>query len=107
MDKKRFLSFATAFACLVGAGSMVPSELRAADPDPYANTVEAADFAAFDPQTSFSVQAEMTIGQTFSWQGSVGYSFSYTAQSMTVYSFLVDMDNQEVTVWRSGENLSS
>ena len=105
MDKKRFLSFATAFACLVGAGSMVPSELRAADPDPYANTVEAADFAAFDPQTSFSVQAEMTIGQTFSWQGSVGYSFSYTAQSMTVYSFLVDMDNQEVTVWRSGENL--
>ena len=105
MDKKRFLSFATAFACLVGAGSMVPSELRAADPDPYANTVEAADFATFDPQTSFSVQAELTIGQTFSWTGSVGYSFSYTAEAMTVYSFLVDMDNQEVTVWQSGEEL--
>ncbi len=105
MDKKRFLSFATAVACLAGAGSMVPSELRAADPDPYANTVEAADFATFDPQTSFSVQAELTIGQTFSWTGSVGYSFSYTAEAMTVYSFLVDMDNQEVTVWRSGEAL--
>lgn len=105
MDKKRFLSFATAFACLVGAGSMVPSELRAADPDPYANTVEAADFATFDPQTSFSVQAELTIGQVFSWSGSTGYSFSYTAPAMTVYSFLVDMDNQEVTVWQSGEEL--
>lgn len=105
MDKKRFLSFATAVACLAGAGSMVPSELRAADPDPYANTVEAADFATFDPQTSFSVQAELTIGQTFSWTGSIGYSFSYTAEAMTVYSFLVDMDNQEVTVWRSGEAL--
>ena len=105
MDKKRFLSFATAFACLVGAGSMVPSELRAADPDPYANTVEAADFATFDQTTSFSLQAQLSSGQTFGWSGSNGYSFSFTAAKMAMHSFLVDMDNQEVRVFESGVEL--
>ena len=64
MDKKRFLSFATAFACLVGAGSMVPSELRAADPDPYANTVEAADFATFDDD-SYALEGQAVVGTNY------------------------------------------
>lgn len=105
MDRKRFLSFATAVACIAVLGSVAPVQVNAQNPDPYANTVSSEDFGSFDPTTSFSVQADMSTGQTFYWQGSNGYSFSYTAPRMAMYSFLVDFDNLVVTVYESSTEL--
>ncbi|MGI6218305.1 MAG: hypothetical protein ACOYJE_00340 [Bacteroidaceae bacterium] len=106
MDKKRFLSLASAAACFAVFGSVAPVQVNAQAPDPYANTLEAADFGSFDRTSSFSIQADMSSGQVFSWQGSNGYSFSYTAPKLAVYSFLVDFDNQKVTVYESSAEVA-